>query len=173
MKYEECCERCGDQSWGGPRCAGGCGDCCCGDVGCGKCVDDCCGGCDGGCSSKCRWPRLAKMWRRCTGCYGCGELYWSEWFNDPPSCCEPCNCRGQYVGRGATAPGVLPYRSDMIARSNQANPVEPLQVAAAVDRGRTPEPGEFAEEDEAVDSIDAIDAEAESSQLQQNRNVID
>ena len=28
----------------------------------------------------------------------CGEFYWSEWFNDPPACCDPCNKCGNFVG---------------------------------------------------------------------------
>jgi hypothetical protein len=28
----------------------------------------------------------------------CGECYWSEWFNDPPDCCDPCDCYGNYAG---------------------------------------------------------------------------
>jgi hypothetical protein len=28
----------------------------------------------------------------------CGECYWSEWFNDPPACCDPCDCYGNYAG---------------------------------------------------------------------------
>ncbi|QDU57483.1 hypothetical protein [Aeoliella mucimassa] len=32
-------------------------------------------------------------------CAGCdGELYWSEWHNDPPQCTDPCNRCGTYVG---------------------------------------------------------------------------
>lgn len=37
-------------------------------------------------------------WRHHWGCSQCGELYWSEWFNDPPECCDPCNNCGDYVG---------------------------------------------------------------------------
>jgi hypothetical protein len=29
---------------------------------------------------------------------GCGEVYWSEWHNDPPDCLDPCNRCGNYVG---------------------------------------------------------------------------
>ncbi len=28
----------------------------------------------------------------------CGEFYWSEWFNDPPACCDTCNSCGKFVG---------------------------------------------------------------------------
>jgi hypothetical protein len=38
---------------------------------------------------------------RCTHwmCSQCGEKYWSEWFNDPPECCDPCDDCGHYVGK--------------------------------------------------------------------------
>ena len=33
------------------------------------------------------------------GCGGCdGEAYWSEWHNDPPECCDPCDKYGNWVG---------------------------------------------------------------------------
>jgi hypothetical protein len=40
---------------------------------------------------------------------GCGcseEVYWSEWHNDPPRCCDPCDCYGNWTG-----PGNGPYRA--------------------------------------------------------------
>jgi hypothetical protein len=43
--------------------------------------------------------------RCCRGWHGndycdcsCGECYWSEWFNDPPDCQDPCDCYGNYAG---------------------------------------------------------------------------
>lgn len=36
-----------------------------------------------------------------TGCSG--EIYWDEWHNDPPRCCDPCNRCGQWVGPAATS----------------------------------------------------------------------
>jgi hypothetical protein len=38
-------------------------------------------------------------------------LYWSEWHNDPPQCCDPCDCYGNWVGPGAgyRAPYHHPY----------------------------------------------------------------
>jgi hypothetical protein len=37
----------------------------------------------------------------CGGCSGCdSELYWSEWYNDPPRCCDPCDCHGNWTGPG-------------------------------------------------------------------------
>lgn len=34
---------------------------------------------------------------------GCGEVYWSEWHNDPPDCCDPCDCWGEFAGHGYCA----------------------------------------------------------------------
>jgi hypothetical protein len=35
----------------------------------------------------------------CGGCNGCsGEVYWSEWHNDPPRCHAPCDCCGNFTG---------------------------------------------------------------------------
>lgn len=39
-----------------------------------------------------------------SGCGGCdGEKYWSEWHNDPPACCDPCDQCGNWVGPSATS----------------------------------------------------------------------
>jgi hypothetical protein len=42
--------------------------------------------------------------RCCCGCGGCGgcsgEMYWSEWHNDPPCCHDPCDCYGNWLGSG-------------------------------------------------------------------------
>jgi hypothetical protein len=29
---------------------------------------------------------------------GCGEIYWGEWYSDPPDCCDPCDDCGNWVG---------------------------------------------------------------------------
>jgi hypothetical protein len=29
---------------------------------------------------------------------GCGEIYWGDWFNDPPDDCDPCDDCGNFVG---------------------------------------------------------------------------
>jgi hypothetical protein len=49
-------------------------------------------------------------------CYaGCGcneEVYWNEWHNDPPRCCDPCDCYGNWTGPGSGpyhAPYAHPY----------------------------------------------------------------
>ena len=31
---------------------------------------------------------------------GCGEVYWGEWTNNPPDCCDPCNNCGDFTGGG-------------------------------------------------------------------------
>ncbi|MEX0643286.1 MAG: hypothetical protein WD468_11325 [Pirellulales bacterium] len=39
------------------------------------------------------------MLNSCCGCSGCdGEMYWSEWHNDPPCCHDPCDCYGNWTG---------------------------------------------------------------------------
>jgi hypothetical protein len=99
----------------GPACCDspcGCGDCCepgCGleaSCGCGDCCEPSCGCGDCGCkkkSSGCA-GMLSACGRMCSalcggGSCGCsGETYWSEWHNDPPRCCDPCNRCGQWVG---------------------------------------------------------------------------
>jgi hypothetical protein len=30
---------------------------------------------------------------------GCSEIYWGEWYSDPPDCCDPCDqCHGCWTG---------------------------------------------------------------------------
>jgi hypothetical protein len=88
----------------------GCGDVC----GCGGACEPGCGcdpcGCDSGCSNRgcclngvlfgSYCGRFVSMFDKlCGGCNGCsGEVYWSEWHNDPPRCHEPCDCCGNYTG---------------------------------------------------------------------------
>lgn len=94
----------------GPGCGVGAGCGCepaCGvDVSCG--VDPGCGCGDLGCR-----PRGLGLFGhggilgRLFGSSGCsGEIYWSEWHNDPPRCCDPCNRCGEWVG--PAAPGSAP-----------------------------------------------------------------
>ncbi len=53
-------------------------------------------GCKGGCQGPCRCGLLSAI-HGCGG--GCGEVYWGEWLNDPPDCCDPCGeCYGVYTG---------------------------------------------------------------------------
>jgi hypothetical protein len=127
-KYEQCCETCGSNGcWGG--CGSGncsCGSSCgCGDnVACGGQCDGSCGGSCGcgnggdGCCSGCTVPggpcvRLLRRIGSKLDCAGCGECYWNEWYNDPPSCAEPCDCCGNYIGPGhaCTCCSAKPYYS--------------------------------------------------------------
>ncbi len=109
----ECCE---------PASGCGCGDCCeasCGcEPSCGySCGDSCepsCG-CGSGCGHKpkasCCGGLFSACGRMCSalcggGSCGCsGEVYWCEWHNDPPRCCDPCNRCGQWIGPSAGCGG--------------------------------------------------------------------
>ncbi|TWT77009.1 hypothetical protein Pla123a_24360 [Posidoniimonas polymericola] len=127
QKYKGCCkpkipfcvctgsDGCCDASCG---CEVGCGceaDCavdpgCCAEPGC--CADPCCGadacGDVCGCGDCCRPGAaclynvkyaLGKLFGGLVGCSGCdGEIYWNEWHNDPPRCCDPCDKCGGWVG---------------------------------------------------------------------------
>ncbi|MEN0111334.1 MAG: hypothetical protein AAF805_11485 [Planctomycetota bacterium] len=110
----------------GPSCDPGCEPACgCAEPACG-CEPDCgvepgCGcGAVGGCSGcGCRvgeniafglrsigaeFGRLLRpLGLHCgAGCGGCdGEVYWNEWHNDPPRCCDPCDDCGNWVGPSA------------------------------------------------------------------------
>lgn len=100
-------------------------DDCCGDASCG--VEPDCGcepacGCaepDCGCEGSCGLRGCLRGWRflgrynplGCLGCGGCdGELYWNEWSNDPPRCCDPCNRCGDWNGPGKSACCKFPKR---------------------------------------------------------------
>jgi len=65
-----------------------CGNCNeCGANGCESCAcpSDC------GILSFCRWNKSCGK--------GCGEIYYGEWYSDPPDCCDPCDqCFGQWTG---------------------------------------------------------------------------
>jgi hypothetical protein len=42
---------------------------------------------------------LCDVWHCLCPCSGCnGEVYWSEWHNDPPCCQDPCDNHGQWIG---------------------------------------------------------------------------
>jgi len=48
-----------------------------------------------GCNSICQFHN-DHLWRHfCAP--SCGEFYCSEWFNDPPDCCDPCNNCGRFA----------------------------------------------------------------------------
>ena len=57
---------------------------------CGPGVGACdpCGDCAAG---TCGHGYLAESAKSCLTCgSGCGEVYWGEWTNSPPDCCDPC-----------------------------------------------------------------------------------
>jgi hypothetical protein len=56
---------------------------------------DACESCDGPAFSICR-PQLLHALFGCTGCDD--EYYWSEWFSDPPQCCDSCDDHGHWTG---------------------------------------------------------------------------
>ncbi len=88
-------------------CGCGCGDCCEPTCGCG-CGDSCdCGPSYGGCCfGSCCGRLLGLIDRCCCGCSGCsGDMYWSEWHNDPPCCHDPCDCYGNWSGGGCGCGG--------------------------------------------------------------------
>jgi len=123
-----CCHECGPPicPCTGPEgfgCASACGcepDCGCGPAhGCGAACG--CGGSGAGRPSVCASHLCFGSWMGCLldclckpcGCSGCGgELYWSEWHNDPPRCCDPCDRYGNWIGPqygGYRAPYDHPY----------------------------------------------------------------
>ena len=69
----------------------GCGEC--GDVAfpstCGSCATGSCGGMSG--------LFLPLMSTKLACGSGCGGVYWGEWMNDPPECCDPCTDCGCWV----------------------------------------------------------------------------
>ncbi len=104
-------------------CDGVCGPCCDQATGCG---DKC--GCDGTGDSACEEGPLRRLLGCMGGCTGCGECYWNEWHNDPPTVCEPCNRCGQYVGPGSMGYFRAPYRHDGYL-AKKTSSVPPLEVA--------------------------------------------
>jgi hypothetical protein len=120
--YDCCCETCGP-NWG-PSCAA-CrqrDECGCGSPGESSCAANACGNGCGGQGQHCRL--LGAL-----GCNGCGELYWSEWFNDPPACCEPCDCHGNYTGAGAEGYYRAPYLTHSEPSVEGPTTLPPLEVA--------------------------------------------
>ncbi len=81
--------------------------------GCGSCCEPCCPPKSHQCCLKhvgfghvC-WEIVDCFTSCCKSSCGCsGEVYWSEWHNDPPRCCDPCDCYGNFTG-----PGNKPYRA--------------------------------------------------------------
>lgn len=127
----ECCHKgcCGwlARWWYGDGCSG-CGSCC-NEVACGcesscGCEPCCATSCGSACGSGCCQQKglCGSLWNSLCGCSGCDcELYWSEWYNDPPRCCDPCDQCGNWVGPGAgngyRAPYSHPYSVESQPRS--------------------------------------------------------
>jgi hypothetical protein len=75
------------------------------------------------------------------GCNGCsGEMYWSEWHNDPPVCQDPCDCYGNYTGPGAGSYRA-PYEHPHYAGGTQEAPyfVGGKRVSPQYVNGRMPQ----------------------------------
>lgn len=60
----------------------------CGPMGCGGPIVAGHGNCGSGCGDSCN---------------GCGERYYDEWINHPPSCTDPCDSCGYYQGQSCHA----------------------------------------------------------------------
>jgi hypothetical protein len=102
MQYECSCGY-GPGRWAvGAAC--GCGD---------QCAVECDSNCVVACGDSCGCSAGGGMFNgrvlnAICGCDGCGgNLYWSEWHNDPPRCQDPCNCHGDWIGPGY-GPGCCP-----------------------------------------------------------------
>jgi hypothetical protein len=139
-----CGDACGHEV--GCGCEAGCGA----EVGCGcqaASGGGCCGGGGGdwfGCGV------LAAVGNCLCGCSGCdSEFYWSEWHNDPPRCCDPCDHYGNWTGPGAgyRAPYDHPYAigsapgRTQYAHATPQSPNRPTAVARKNTRPNTPAGG--------------------------------
>ena len=98
----DACNSCGDC---GSSCGSSCDSCCdsCSEPCCNSC-GSCCGECTCGC---CGGPGILlhifrlfhpNHWIGCGNNCGCGEIYWGDFHGDPPDCCDPCDCRGNFTG---------------------------------------------------------------------------
>jgi hypothetical protein len=70
----------------------------------------------GCCHSRCGDGPFA----RCARCQGCGEMYWGDWFEAPPPCCDPCDQCGNWVGPPESAS--WPYRSKSTVEEEYQEP---------------------------------------------------
>jgi hypothetical protein len=108
----------GDCGVGGYGCAGLLE----GDIACGGPSADCGGAvceatCDVACEEPCEecgpcFPLLSHLLHSLAiGCHGhgCGEVYWNDYYNDPPDVCEPCDGYGNWTG--STGLYRAPYRN--------------------------------------------------------------
>jgi hypothetical protein len=64
------------------------------------------------------------------GCSACGELYWNEWYNDPPACREPCDACGNYTGAGGGYYGA-PHQGHSHYAGAKSHHAKPLHLAEA------------------------------------------
>jgi hypothetical protein len=118
------CDPCGCGGEVGCGCEPACG---CGTAGCGNrgCLDgvffgSCCGCVVG------FFDRLCGG-----GCNGCSnEVYWSEWHNDPPRCCDPCDQCGNWTG-----PSYAGYRAPYDQQYHVGSAVSGPHVAGGLYSG--------------------------------------
>ncbi len=69
----------------------------------GGCSCDCASGhCDSACNTVPLQYQPGCKWCNC----GCGEKYWSEWYNDPPLCHQPCDGCGNWTGAQPNCQGL-------------------------------------------------------------------
>jgi len=61
---------------------------------------------------------------------GCGETYWSEWFNDLPDCCDPCDRCGRFGRRCCRRNGCRPQPARPRIGSMVAPPDQPTAYEA-------------------------------------------
>ena len=131
---------CGGRCTGGSPLAGMRYDCSCETEAkpCMSCRRGCGASCDpranaGGSCGPCQ----ASCVNRLSGCTGCGDLYWNEWFNDPPALHQPCDCNENFTGPGAQSIYVTSYRRREFDPGNPAamwagEPQEHIAQADAV-----------------------------------------
>jgi hypothetical protein len=126
-----CRDACGNCAGGacGPAnsCGCGCEPTCATEPSCG-CASNC-GSSNGGCG-------LFDCLFGCTGCRS--EFYWSEWHNDPPRCCDPCDCNGNWIGpsAGYRAPYAHAYSPGM----STPMPYYANQAPMQMNQRATPQP---------------------------------
>jgi len=110
--------------------------------------DDPCDGCEVACrpcgyhGGPLRWLyRL--LTRNCYWGRSCGELYWGDWWNDPPDCCDPCDRCGNFTGvhvRGCVDGdgGIAYHHETQPYSSSRCQQCQQPTAVAATAKGRTP-----------------------------------
>jgi len=111
--------------------------------------EDPCDGCDVACGpcgfhgGPLRWLyRL--LTRNCYWGRSCGELYWGDWWNDPPDCCDPCDRCGNFTGvhvRGCVDGdyATTSYRDPQTDSSSRCQQCQQPSAMAAAAMGHTPQ----------------------------------